>query len=1196
MVLLDKENRRPYQSSFAKNAAKKAISKTTNTDNICDDIPNQIDKVVESVANATKRLSQQSAQSSLTKSKVENRVGPWRLGRTLGKGSTGRVRLAKHTTTGQLAAIKIVPKNILELNNNNNNTQKTSAKPNNKKKRKQKIDENGLPYGIEREIIIMKLISHPNLMALYDVWENKNELYLVLEYVEGGELFDFLINNGILSESDAVKYFKMIISGVAYCHKFNICHRDLKPENILLDKNGKIKIADFGMAALETQQKLLETSCGSPHYASPEIVTGANYHGSPSDVWSCGVILYALLTGHLPFDDPNIRQLLLKVQSGKFHMPSNLSNEAKDLIWLMLRVNPNERIKINDIFNHPLLLKYNNQENVDNVDEIDNKLNHLDISKPIINIDDDILNNLQTLWHGLPKSQIIENLQNNDKNPEKMFYYLLENYKLTHLNDSTAPKPNLKHSISKTALYQQQQQLELNKLQQQQQKKSLPRSTSTVITTIEDKNGKVLKSQVQELKPRKKKSSSSMASRRNRGSNRKIVASTSFNKSVSFNTSNISRDTSALTLSIVNMNRNLSIHHDKSLINVSEKVKKPANDNSLIIDNSDISNSRSFTVNPKDLPELPDLQDYKYLVKTIFDNDFDTSKENKSKSKSKIENDSVILNITNDLPFPDDDYVDVNSTNYSLSFDIRHNSTDLSNSQLTKLELLKKELSLHQPNGPSSLKSRNFSNLKSIRSTSTRRLNTFLNKEYKNVKIDEFNMKNKNKDKSFQSNNSIIASHNHEPSADKTHKPNISIDSKCVSNEISDASYSLHSAVEVKIMSPTEEAIRNMSNVKVFEDAENELVKDKSLLSDEELNSKKNGLLIYRNVVPNINHFDPSNTLIKPSHSIFEDADELKSLKLSINNVHNNDEAFESDITGSLYTSLEEQPGNNSNITLFSNSKKGLRNSMSPAAETELISTNPTLTYTKSPVSETFSSGSKHPYRGAITMKENDAKANKEPILATSTTPQRIVIEQSKPQDIINSQNTTTDHKPIQKLKQKNKSNWFKKIVSVFKTTNDSLKSTSKKISNNLNNNSNKKSPKFAFKFNKSKYSYPSKSNIFKSEYLLESDKMTRALFINTINTDSRTSILKLVNSGKDEIGGSETLYNYTFEIKNLHFKINIEIVDKFGSEFGFGGCYIKLIKIQGMNKTFNYWYSVFRDLIGELESNSEVEFDEIGH
>lgn len=146
--------------------------------------------------------------------------------------------------------------------------------------------------GIEREIVIMKLIEHPNVLRLIDVWETRSELYatlfapfiptshtslhfsyLIMEYVPGGELFDYLVKKGKLGADEALHYFQQIISGVDYCHRFNICHRDLKPENLLLDSERNIKIADFGMAALERSGKLLETSCGSPHYASPEIVS-----------------------------------------------------------------------------------------------------------------------------------------------------------------------------------------------------------------------------------------------------------------------------------------------------------------------------------------------------------------------------------------------------------------------------------------------------------------------------------------------------------------------------------------------------------------------------------------------------------------------------------------------------------------------------------------------------------------------------------------------------------------------------------------------------------------------------------------------------------------------------------------------------------------------------------------------------------
>ncbi|KAK9330902.1 kinase-like domain-containing protein [Lipomyces starkeyi] len=346
-----------------------------------------------------KRVSQASTgtNSSSTSSggRRKTHVGPWRLGRTLGRGSSGRVRLAKHAETGRLAAVKIVPKSA--------NFDESDDKSGKKGK-----DAAGLPYGIEREVIIMKLIEHPNVMGLYDVWENRGELYLILEYVEGGELFDYLIKRGRLEEKEAVHYFRQIILGMDYCHKFNICHRDLKPENLLIDKYHNIKIADFGMAALETSGKMLETSCGSPHYASPEIVAGKTYHGAPSDIWSCGVILFALLTGHLPFDDDNIRNLLMKVQAGRFQMPSDLSIHAKDLIWRILKTNPEERITAAEILEHTLLKKYPSQELPAEV------FSHtLRVDRPVRSIEEidlEIVKNLQTLWHGEDKNVIIQRL------------------------------------------------------------------------------------------------------------------------------------------------------------------------------------------------------------------------------------------------------------------------------------------------------------------------------------------------------------------------------------------------------------------------------------------------------------------------------------------------------------------------------------------------------------------------------------------------------------------------------------------------------------------------------------------------------------------------------------------------------------------------------------------------------------------
>ncbi|KAG4305120.1 hypothetical protein PORY_001290 [Pneumocystis oryctolagi] len=359
-------------------------------------------------------------------SKLGEQVGPWRLGRTLGRGSTGRVRLAKHVVTGQRAAVKIVSKQA--STNIKANAAATAAAAAAAASHTSCMA--GAADGMEREVVIMKLIDHPNVMRLYDVWENKSELYLILEYIEGGELFDYLVEKGRLEEREAVGYFRQIIAGVDYCHRFNICHRDLKPENLLLDKHRNIKIADFGMAALQPFDRMLETSCGSPHYASPEIVAGKFYHGAPSDIWSCGIILFALLTGHLPFDDENVRQLLLKVKAGQFVMPSKISPEGKDLIWKMLDVNPHTRIKMIDILKHPFLSKYNhfdsllgNPTKLPTFDELRHPVQKRD------EIDPEILKNLQTLWKGVSKEVIVNKLLSDEQNSEKTFYCLLLKYR-----------------------------------------------------------------------------------------------------------------------------------------------------------------------------------------------------------------------------------------------------------------------------------------------------------------------------------------------------------------------------------------------------------------------------------------------------------------------------------------------------------------------------------------------------------------------------------------------------------------------------------------------------------------------------------------------------------------------------------------------------------------------------------------------
>lgn len=363
-----------------------------------------------------------------------NKIGPWRLGKTLGAGSTGRVLLAEHMSTGQRAAVKVVSKSVLNSMEQSDDKGRDAA---------------GLAYGIEREIIIMKLLNHPNVLRLYDVWETSKSLYLILEYVEGGELFDLLVERGPLSEDEAVRYFRQIMMGASYCHALGICHRDLKPENLLLDHNLNVKLADFGMAALENNDRLLETSCGSPHYAAPEIVSGKHYHGFESDVWSCGVILFALLTGRLPFDDENIRNLLLKVQSGNFDMPSELSPEAQDLIKQMLTVNPDNRISSHKVLEHSLLKKYPiSPIDQKTLKELPNPNSYLNQIAKREDIDDSIVQNLVILWHGREKPDIIDNLMKKEPNTEKIFYFLLLRYRHNQSNSSLIRSLSIAKSVN----------------------------------------------------------------------------------------------------------------------------------------------------------------------------------------------------------------------------------------------------------------------------------------------------------------------------------------------------------------------------------------------------------------------------------------------------------------------------------------------------------------------------------------------------------------------------------------------------------------------------------------------------------------------------------------------------------------------------------------------------------------------------
>ncbi|KAK4792460.1 hypothetical protein SAY86_022895 [Trapa natans] len=205
---------------------------------------------------------------------------------------------------------------------------------------------------IEREIGTMKLIQHPNVVQLYEVMGSKTKIFIVLEFVTGGELFDRIVNHGRMREDEARSYFQQLIHAVDYCHSRGVYHRDLKLENLLLDVYGRLKISDFGLSAFSRQVRedgLLHTSCGTPNYVAPEVLNDQGYDGATADLWSCGVILFVLLAGYLPFDDSNLMNLYKKISAAEFTCPPWLSFGAVKLIAQILDPNPMTRITIPEI-------------------------------------------------------------------------------------------------------------------------------------------------------------------------------------------------------------------------------------------------------------------------------------------------------------------------------------------------------------------------------------------------------------------------------------------------------------------------------------------------------------------------------------------------------------------------------------------------------------------------------------------------------------------------------------------------------------------------------------------------------------------------------------------------------------------------------------------------------------------------------
>ena len=320
---------------------------------------------------------------------IEKKIGNYILGKKLGQGTFGIVVMAKHDITGENVAIKILDK--------------------------EKISRESDKTRLEREIKIMKSMYHNNIVHLYNVIENVRELFIVMEYISGKELFDYIINKKHLDEIESCKFYQQIISGIEYLGKTKVAHRDLKPENLLLDSKKNIKIVDFGLSNTYFQNELLSTACGSPCYAAPEMLSGDKYSGINIDIWSSGIVLYAMLCGYLPFEDNNNPRLYKKIIKGDFETPDFLSSSAVDLLHHILNVDPNKRYTIDQIKEHPWFNQINPKLNMSE---------GLLIDYYIVPFDEEIISKMVNEY-SFNEQQIKINLLMNKHNNITTTYYLI---------------------------------------------------------------------------------------------------------------------------------------------------------------------------------------------------------------------------------------------------------------------------------------------------------------------------------------------------------------------------------------------------------------------------------------------------------------------------------------------------------------------------------------------------------------------------------------------------------------------------------------------------------------------------------------------------------------------------------------------------------------------------------------------------
>ena len=375
--------------------------------------------LVNEIKKKSKTQEKISERKTFNKNEAEYKIGQYLIKKTIGKGSFGKVKLGIYLPNKEKVAIKILDKN--------------------------RIKEKDDLVRIKREFEILSKFDHPNIILIAEIFETQERYYSVMEYCEGGELFNYIVKKRYLCEEEASFFFYQLISGLEYLHSLGIVHRDLKPENLLLTENNLLKIIDFGLSNYHNanSDSLLETPCGSPCYASPEMVSGLRYDGYKIDIWSCGIILFAMLCGYLPFEDKDNEKLFNKILKCKIKLPEYLSDEAKDMILKILVKDPNKRFSLEQIKRHPFYLKgkhiFNSNFEIEQINFTKN-INNNDNSKTK-NKSNEKNNSNNYELNEKEKNKKIKNEINNKKNDkiliEENFNSLNENNKNNNINIMT---------------------------------------------------------------------------------------------------------------------------------------------------------------------------------------------------------------------------------------------------------------------------------------------------------------------------------------------------------------------------------------------------------------------------------------------------------------------------------------------------------------------------------------------------------------------------------------------------------------------------------------------------------------------------------------------------------------------------------------------------------------------------------------